>query len=97
MDEGVREDLGQLLFLLDLLPGRGQEGHQAGIVHRFDRCDAVLDRRHEGEPLGFARERPADLLGPDRELVLAQRLPQLDLGRRRVALVDGRVDGGDHG
>ena len=60
-----------------------------GSWTRFDGCDAVLGRRHEREPLGLARECPADLLGPDRELVLAQRLAQLDLGRRRVPLVHG--------
>ena len=89
MDEGVGEDLGQLLLGLDLLPRRGQEGHETGIVDAFDGCHAVLGRGHEREPIGFARERPADLLGPDRQLVLAQRLAQLDLGRRRVALVHG--------
>ena len=89
MDEGVGEDLDQLLLRLHLLPRRGQEGHQTGIVDAFDGCDAVFDRRDEREPLGLAFESAADLLGPHRELVLAQRLAQLDLGRRRVLLVHG--------
>ncbi len=54
MDEGVGEDLGQLLLGLDLLPRRREEGHETGIVDAFDGCHAVLGRCHEREPIGFA-------------------------------------------
>ena len=81
---------------LELGPRLAEEPHEPGVVHRFDRRQAVPIRPAEGEP-GITFQHRTDLLGTTGVLERGVDPRVLDFDVRAVTQVIGGVDDGHRG